>query len=132
MGKKILPPAPSSGPRIAIVGPCGAGKTTLAEQLQALGLQARQIAQEHSYVPAMWQILTRPDILIYLDASFVICSQRKRLDWTPADHAEQLRRLAHARAHCDIYVQSDWRTPEEVLQEVRQKLADGLLPDMKV
>ena len=54
---------PSSSLRIAIVGPCGAGKSTLARNLRLKGRQARAIAQEHSYVPAMWQCLTKPDFL---------------------------------------------------------------------
>jgi hypothetical protein len=66
----------------------------------------------------MWQLLTRPDILIFLDASHAVCSQRKRLDWTPAEHAEQLRRLSHARDHSDLYILTDHLTPEEVFGQV--------------
>lgn len=108
--------------RIVIVGPCGAGKTTLAEGLTASNFPARQITQEHSYVPNMWQLLSKPDILIYLDASFESCDQRKRLDWSPKDHTEQHRRLAHARQHCDIYLLTDDLTLEQILQCVLQSL----------
>ena len=55
-------------PKIGVVGPCAAGKTTLIAGLRNHGYTAKHIAQEHSYVPAMWQLLTNPDILIYLDA----------------------------------------------------------------
>jgi deoxyadenosine/deoxycytidine kinase len=107
---------------IAIVGPCAAGKTTLAHGLQSRGLGARQIAQEHSYVQTMWQRLTQPDVLIYLDASYQACTLRKHLDWTEAEYAEQQRRLAHAREHCDIYIDSTDLSPEEVLEEVSAAL----------
>ncbi len=110
--------------RIVIVGPCGAGKTTLAEGLTARHFLARQITQEHSYVPNMWKLLSKPDVLIYLDASFEVCEQRKQLDWGPKDHAEQIRRLAHARQHCDIYLFTDNLTPDEILQSVLQSLQD--------
>lgn len=111
--------------KVGIVGPCGVGKTTLAQALQARGYDARQIAQEHSFVPDMWQQLTRPDVLIFLDGSFETCNRRKPLDWRPSDHAEQLRRLAHAREHCDIYVDTDGLSAEEVLERVLAELGDG-------
>jgi deoxyadenosine/deoxycytidine kinase len=106
-------PVPSGG--IVIVGPCAAGKTTLAQALRARGYVARQIAQEHSYVPDMWLKLSRPETLIYLDASFERCTERKRLSWTEAEYAEQRHRLRHAREHCQIYINSDALTPEQVL-----------------
>jgi deoxyadenosine/deoxycytidine kinase len=103
------------GLRVAIVGPCASGKSTLAAGLQQHGYLARQIAQEHSYVPAMWQRLTRPDALVYLDASYETCTRRKRLDWLPSEHAEQLHRLRHARQYCDVYINTDDLSPEQVL-----------------
>jgi hypothetical protein len=95
----------------------------LARSLQERGLDARQIVQEHSFVPEMWQLITRPDVLIFLDASHSVCNQRKQLGWTPAEHAEQLRRLAHARDHSDLYIQTDALTPEEVLTQVWDHLS---------
>jgi len=107
---------------IAIVGPCASGKTTLARGLQVLGYPARQIAQEHSYVPDMWQRLSRPDVLIFLDASYEICTARKQLNWTRAEYAEQHRRLAHAREECHIYIHSDGLTIEQALEATLQAL----------
>lgn len=105
-------------PQIAIVGPCGAGKSTLAQELRSRGLQARQIAQEHSFAPAMWQHLSKPDILVYLDASYETCSQRKKLNWLPKEYAKQIHRLQHARQHCHIYINTDNLKPEEVVDRV--------------
>lgn len=109
-----LPSRPQGG--IAVVGPCAAGKTTLAVGLRQRGFAARQIAQEHSYVPDMWRRLARPDVLIYLDASYPTCTRRKQLDWLPHEYEEQQRRLAHARANCDIYISTDERSVEAVLK----------------
>ncbi len=102
-------------PEIAIVGPCASGKSTLAELLRQQGYHARQVVQEHSYVPDMWQIFGGPDLLIFLDASFNTCSRRKPLDWRESDYREQRNRLTHARQHCDVYIQTDTLNPEEVL-----------------
>jgi GTPase SAR1 family protein len=101
--------------RVAVVGPCAAGKSTLAEALKGAGYDARQPAQEHSYVPSMWQKLTQPDILIYLDVDYVnskgryphVDSGRERL-------AEQHERLAHARHHCDFYLDTSGLTVTQV------------------
>lgn len=116
-------------PTIAIVGPCGAGKTSLAEALQAMGLDARQIAQEHSFSPDMWQIITRPDVLIYLDVSYKVSTNRKQFHWTMEEFSEQIRRLRHARDHCRIYIHTDLLSSDEVLKQVIKELDIGhLLP----
>ncbi|HEX9675289.1 MAG TPA: hypothetical protein VGA07_04875, partial [Anaerolineales bacterium] len=83
-------------PKIAIVGPCASGKTTLATRLQREGYSARQIVQEHSYVADMWKVLSMPDLLIFLDASFATCNRRKALNWLENEYLEQRRRLRHA------------------------------------
>ena len=108
---------PGSSRLIGIVGPCGAGKSTLTEGLEKNGYTCRHIAQEHSYVPAMWQIITNPDILIYLNVSFHISTARAKLNWQERDYAEQLHRLSHARAHANIIIDTDNMTIEDVLQK---------------
>ena len=92
---------------IGIVGPCGAGKSSLAERLSPFYSSVRAIAQEHSYVPYMWRRITNPDILIYLDASYPVTIQRRKLNWTEAEYKIELERLAHARQHADITIQTD-------------------------
>ena len=99
---------------IGVVGPCGAGKTTLVEGLERAGFRCRHIAQEHSYVQTMWKRITNPDLLIFLHASFEVCTRRRKLNWTQADYDEQQRRLAHAREHADLLIETDSLTPEEV------------------
>ena len=101
---------------IAIVGPCASGKTTLVDGLQAHGYDARQIAQEHSYVQDMWKQITDPDILIYLDASFETCTERKQLNWKQKEFDEQVRRLSHTHENCDLYIFTDDLTPGEILE----------------
>lgn len=109
-------------PLIGIVGVCASGKTTLLAQLQQLGYSCRHIAQEHSYVQNMWQRLTNPDILVYLDASYAITLVRRNLNWTLQEYAQQVERLAHARANADILVETDDLTPEQVCQEVQKRI----------
>lgn len=106
-------------PRVALVGPCASGKSTLGKFLRAAGYEVRQPAQEHSYVPHMWQRLTHPDILIYLDLDFPALAKRRPVNHGgPTRLAEQQRRLTHAYAHCDLYLDTSDLTPEEVQTRV--------------
>jgi deoxyadenosine/deoxycytidine kinase len=103
---------------IGVVGTCAAGKTTLAHGLRLLGYHAKPIAQEHSYVPDMWLRLTHPDVLIYLEVSFPLTIERRKLEWTREEYAEQLHRLRHARQHAHLTIDTDSLTPEEILTRV--------------
>jgi len=109
-------------PRVGIVGPCTAGKSTLISNLKLDGVELRHIAQEHSYVASMWQQISHPDWLIFLDVSYPETLNRKKLNWTPAEYQEQVRRLAHARQHADFYLMTDGLTPEQVAQKVTEFL----------
>ena len=111
--------APPEGSRvIGIVGPCSAGKSTLARGLTELGYAAKTIGQEHSYVPHMWQVIGKPDYLVFLDVSYEVAQSRRWLTWQPGDLEEQQRRLVHARAHCQVYVDTDRLSVEAVRQRV--------------
>ncbi|MBI4494127.1 MAG: hypothetical protein HY690_15170 [Chloroflexi bacterium] len=99
--------------KIAIVGPCASGTSTLAARLRARGYDARALAQEHSYVPDMWR-MAQPDALIYLDAGLETVRKRRPVTYGEEVLVEQRRRLEHARRHCTLYVSTDDLTPEEV------------------
>jgi hypothetical protein len=116
-------------PRVVVVGPDAAGKTELAGRLRALGYNARSCAQDHSYVPDMWQRLARPDFLVYLDAGLDAIARRRAIDWGQ-DRLDKLNaRLAHARAHCDLYLLTDDLEPSEVVDRVQAALSEvGILP----
>ena len=118
MGAPATLTPPRSAARILVVGPCGAGKTTLAHSLHALGIEVRQIAQEHSFIPDLWRRGTAPDVLIFLDASFETCTVRKRFKWIERDYLEQQRRLTDARSRCHFYLATDSLTPMEVRERV--------------
>ncbi len=113
---------------VGVVGPCGAGKSTLIAGLRGYGIQGRHIAQEHSYVQHMWQRIVNPDVLIYLQASFPVCTQRRKLSWNEADYLEQLRRLEHARGHADLVIDTDALPAEGVLSRAVSFLKDKGLP----
>jgi cytidylate kinase len=117
-------PASTSKLLIGVVGPCGSGKSTLIAGLARLGYRTRHIAQEHSYVKDMWQRLTNPDILVFLDASHIYTCQRRKLNWTEAEWQEQQFRLRHARENADFYLDTDTLSIEEVLNRVVDFIRD--------
>lgn len=106
--------------RIKIVGPCASGKSVLAAGLRELGYDASSAAQDHSYVPDMWQRLNPPDVLVYLDLGLETAWQRGRIGvgWDQAYLDEQHHRLRHAREHCDLYLPTDGLGADEVLARV--------------
>jgi len=104
--------------KIGVVGPCTAGKTTLINGLQINGYNAKQIAQEHSYVQDMWERLTHPDILIYLAVSYSYTMKRRNLNWSISEYNTQVDRLRHAREHADIHISTDSLSPQDVLDQV--------------
>ncbi len=99
---------------IGIVGPCSAGKSTLIGRLKELGYRSRHIAQEHSYVPDMWQRLVNPIALIYLDVSYSVSMNRRPLNLNQAEFEEQKLRLSHAYQNADLNIHTDELTPDEV------------------
>ena len=115
--QKDKPPS-TRQPLIGVVGPCASGKSTLIAGLTRLGYRTRHIAQEHSYVKDMWQRLTNPDVLVFLDASYPSTTRRRKLDWSEADWQEQQQRLRHARENANLYLDTDALSAEEVLRSV--------------
>jgi deoxyadenosine/deoxycytidine kinase len=111
---------------IGVVGPCGAGKSTLISALEAHGFACRHIAQEHSYVPDMWKRITDPDVLIFLQASFETSTRRANLNWAPADFAEEQSRLSHALRHADLLIETDELSVEQVRQRALDFLNTGM------
>ena len=116
---------PGKRPLIGVVGPCGSGKSTLIAGLEARGYSCRHIAQEHSYVPSMWRVISKPDLLIFLHASFPVSTARRKLNWQEKDYNEQSRRLSHAREHAHIMIDTDDLTPNQVLQKALDFLTDA-------
>ena len=118
--------------KIGIVGPCAAGKTTLQNNLIRLGYDAHAIAQEHSGVQSMWQRITNPDVLIFLDASRATICARLNVNWEQSYIDEQQRRLTHAREHADFFLITDPLTREQVAERAIDFLnSRGVIPQLR-
>ncbi len=108
--------------RIVVVGPCASGKTTLVGHLQALGLDAHNVAQEHSGIKKLWQ-KKQPDVVVMLDASLPVIRRRRAVPWGEERLVAQRERLSDAREHADLFIQTDPLTREEVAERVLDFIA---------
>lgn len=115
----------ATSPRIVVVGPCAAGKSSLVARLKAHGLDASACAQEHSDVPYLWQ-LSKPDLVLFLDADRDAIGARRGVAWPAALDRAQRRRLARARAHVNCYIDSSELTLEQVAQRATALIGDWM------
>lgn len=105
--------------QVKVTGTSAAGKTTLVQGLRINGINARAAGQEHSQVQDMWQRIHPPQILIYLEAT--LGTQRIRrpdVSWSAAMLRMEKERLAHARAHADLNIETSKITRTAVLERV--------------
>jgi hypothetical protein len=116
------PPPPRGPLRVVLVGPCAAGKSTLAAALEPAGYEVHQCAQEHSEIPHLWA-LAEPDLLVYLSVDLPTIRQRRANPAWPASlYQRQLHRLEQALTACDVYIDTSRRAPDEVAALARAGL----------
>lgn len=87
--------------RVAVVGHCASGKSTLVGALRRGGFDAYAVAQEHSGVRWLWRH-AEPDVLIYLDVPLATVRARRGEEWPRSVYDAQEERLADARTHADL------------------------------
>ena len=103
--------------KIAIVGVCASGKTTLVAGLRAADYDAYNVAQEHSCIHNFWA-KRQPDIVVMIDATMPAIRKRRQVFWDESRLVTQHKRLADARAHADLYIQTDSLTVKQVRDKV--------------
>jgi GTPase SAR1 family protein len=89
--------------KVAVVGPCASGKSTLVRNLRRHGYDAYAVAQEHSAVPGLWNHL-HPDVLIALHADLSTIRLRRGPAWSRGIYEAQLQRLQDAYASADLLI----------------------------
>lgn len=110
-------------PKIAVVGPCASGKSTLVTRLLENGYDAHAIAQEHSAVRDLWKS-RKPDLLIALDVSLEVVRQRRSPDWLEAVYERQHKRLQNAYAAADIIIDTAEHDADAVYEIARDLIED--------
>lgn len=102
---------------IAVVGVCASGKTTLVKNLKDAGFSAYNVAQEHSCIKKFWN-KHQPEYLIMIDAGLAAIKKRRLVYWDESRLAAQHERLQDAKAHADLYIQTDDLDASQVLRKV--------------
>ena len=101
----------------------------MVQALRQLGYDAYSVAQEHSHIRRMWA-LRHPDFVVFLDCTYETALKRRAVPWSRGHMDEQRKRLADARAHCDLFVQTDGLSPAQVVdlvvEAIRKVEGDGL------
>jgi Ni2+-binding GTPase involved in maturation of urease and hydrogenase len=94
---------PVAAPRVAVVGPCASGKTTLVDALRNAGVDAHVVAQEHSGVPDLWRHAPS-DLLISLELDLETLRARRGAEWPETVFRDQIARLERAQASADLRI----------------------------
>ena len=121
--------APRVGrPRVVVVGPCAAGKTTLVRGLRARGYDAVASGQEHSEIATLFRHAD-PDVVIALDLDLPTLRTRRGPDWPESIYRLQQRRLATAKASADLVLDAGTLSAAGVLTAATNLLANWTVPD---
>lgn len=107
--------------RVVVAGVCGSGKTTLVKSLRELGIEAYNVAQEHSVIKNLWNH-REPDILVVLDAQLPAIRQRRMVSWGEERLTVQRARLVDACQHADLYIHTDELSKDEIVKSVLQRI----------
>ncbi|MDI3341102.1 MAG: hypothetical protein QJR03_11295 [Sphaerobacter sp.] len=108
--------------RVAVVGVCASGKTTVTEGLRRRGYDAYVVGQEHSIIPDLWR-RSHPDHVVVLEADLATVRARRGEAWPEWLYHAQRERLAHARAHATVVVDTSGRRVDETVQIIVDALA---------
>jgi hypothetical protein len=123
-------------PVIKVVGVSASGKSTLVAGLRNAGYDAYPVSQEHSNVADLWKQFGIPRVLIYLDVSLDAQKERRPdVTWDATNRTTEIERLAHARDHADLQIDTSHNSAEQVrrivlayLEGKRIRRADSALP----
>lgn len=103
-------------PLIKVVGISAAGKSTLVSGLRQAGYNAHPVSQEHSDVPDLWTQFAKAEMMFYLDTTLEDQrSRRPDVTWSEQTLLQEIKRLAHARDHADLVINTAGSTAEAVL-----------------
>ena len=108
---------------VLIVGPCAAGKSTLAQGLRAHGFSAHLVAQEHSGIANLWR-KHEARAMLYLDVDLPNVHRRGRPAFPDWLHQKQRSRLLEAQQAADCYIDTAPLSIPDVLQRALSFLAE--------
>ncbi len=110
--------------KIVVVGYCASGKSTVVDALQASGLDAVAVGQEHSGIADLWRHPS-PDVVVFLDVELEeIRKRRGNPHWPEWIYQLQQKRLANARQRANIVIDTSELDLAAVVREILGQLGD--------
>lgn len=111
--------------RVAVVGVCGSGKSTIVSALRERGLDAYSVAQEHSVVADLWRHQD-PDALIVLTVDLATVRGRRGADWPAWIFDLQVERLADARRHASLTISTQDAAVTNTVERILEAIDDRM------
>ena len=103
--------------RVAVVGTCASGKSTIVAELRRLGFDAFVVSQEHSGVRDLWNH-QHPDVMVYLQVDYPTIQERRGEAWPQWIYDLQIGRLQDAHEHTDVIVDTGELTVSETIRRI--------------
>lgn len=101
---------------LVLIGVCASGKSTLAQELEVLGVKARAVAQEHSQVHDLYR--RSGHWVVVLVANWDTVHRRRQLSWDLDFYRAEWERISDARKAAALIVHTDWLSPVDVAARV--------------
>ena len=114
--------------RVAVLGTCASGKSTVVGELRQRGLDAYVVSQEHSIVRDLWR-RANPDFVVLLEADYATICQRRGNDWPRWLYDLQRERLIEVRNHSDITVNTSTASVDQAVDAILSAIGS---PDLSV
>lgn len=115
--------------RVAVVGVCGSGKSTIVAGLKDHGIDAYAVAQEHSVIADLWRHQF-PDFLAVLTVDLETVRERRGAEWPGWIFDLQIERLADARQHASIVLSNQDAPPDATVQRIIEAINDRAADEM--
>ncbi len=108
--------------RVAVIGPCASGKTSVAAGLRQQGLNSWSVGQEHSDVTDLWNS-KHPDFLVYLHICLTTLRlRRNNASWPEWIYLLQLERLSHGRSNANVIINTNVLDLEQVVRVAHMEI----------
>ncbi len=103
--------------RVAVLGTCASGKSTVVGELRRRGFDAYAVSQEHSIVRNLWDH-ANPDVVVLLETDYWTICQRRGQDWPRWLYDLQLERLVEVKNHADVIVSTSNASVEQTVATI--------------
>lgn len=110
--------------KIAVVGRCASGKSTVVAELRSRGLDAYVVGQEHSGVSSLWNHQD-PDFVVFLDVTLAAVRNRRDENWPEWLYHSQAQRLHDAYSSADVRVNTAELGVDETIATILSALPEG-------